>query len=75
MDRSIALLMFKVTIWNLTTLLRLQRVYMLLDQGGETLAQHAGIQDFVDETMCELFSRASETDTDADVEPKKEYVA
>ena len=73
MDRSIALLMFRVNSLNLTALLRLQLVYMLLKEGGETLFQHEGIQDFVDETMCELFSRASETDAIAD--PTEELVA
>ena len=75
MDRSIALLMFSVSSLNLTALLRLQRVYRILNEGGETLAQHDDIEDLVDEAMSDLFSTMSETDTDAGVEPKEEYVA
>ncbi len=75
MDRSIALLMFSVSSLNLTALFRLQRVYMILNEGDETLAQHDDIEDLVDEAMGDLFSTMSETNTDAGVEPKEEYVA
>ena len=75
MDRSIALLMFSVSSLNLTALLRLRRVHRILNEGSETLAQHDDIEDLVDEAMSDLFSTMSETDTDAGVEPKEEYVA
>ncbi len=75
MDRSFALLMFSVSSLNLTALFRLQRVYRILIEGGETLTRHDDIEDLVDEAMGDLFSTMSEADADAGVEPKEEYVA
>jgi len=73
LDRSIALLMFKVDNQNYMALLRMQVAVMSLQFVGKTMFPANGIEDLVDEAMSDLFSARSEMDSTADM--TEEYVA
>lgn len=62
LDRTIGLLLFKLSNNNLTALLQLERVVSTSVELGQHLSQHVGSQDVMDEAMFELFATVSHDD-------------